>query len=160
MTVVNPSALPYKRVCGNCKLGDIYRQQSGNYHCNLCKLDAPCSFVIHINATIAIEDAHSVAAFVSAIWIEAVDVHLQQGSKRIHKGKNSAVVRRKEAMQVRQESRSLRERKRRWPGKRRRPKEKGSATRGRRRLQAQGDREREVTEGDIMGTAFMGPTRT
>ena len=33
---VNPYALPYKRVCGNCKLGDIYRQQFGNYHCNLC----------------------------------------------------------------------------------------------------------------------------
>ena len=73
MTVVDPSALPYKRVCGNCKLGDIYRQQSGNYHCNLCKMDAPCSFVIHINATIAIEDARSVAAFVSTALIEAVN---------------------------------------------------------------------------------------
>jgi hypothetical protein len=72
MTVDNPSALPYKRVCGNCKLGEIYRQQSSNYHCNLCKLDAPCSFVIHINATIAVEDASFVAAFVSAAWIHAM----------------------------------------------------------------------------------------
>ena len=72
MTVVNPSALPYKWVCGNCKLGDIYRQQSDNYHCNLCKLDAPCSFVIHINAIVAVEDAPYVAAFVSAAWIQAL----------------------------------------------------------------------------------------
>ena len=72
MTVVNPSALPYKRVCGNCKLGDIYRQQSGNYHCNLCKLDAPCSFVIHINTIITVKDALSIAAFVSAAWIHAL----------------------------------------------------------------------------------------
>ena len=72
MTVVNPSTLPYKRVCGNCKVGDIYRQQSGNNHCNLCKLSVPCSFVIHINATIAIEDAHSFATFVSAAWIQAL----------------------------------------------------------------------------------------
>ena len=50
----------------------IYYRQSGNYHCNLCKLDAPCSFVIHINAIIAVEDAPSVAAFVSAAWIQAV----------------------------------------------------------------------------------------
>jgi len=68
MTVVNPSALPYKRVCGYCKLGDIYCQQ-GNYHYNLYKLDAPCSFVIHINAIIVVEDAPSVVAFVSAAWI-------------------------------------------------------------------------------------------
>jgi hypothetical protein len=66
MTVVNHSALPYKRVCDNSKLGDIYRQQSGNYYCNLCKLDAPCSYVIHIYAIIAVDDAPSVAAFVSA----------------------------------------------------------------------------------------------
>ena len=72
MIVVNPSALPYKRVCGNCKHGDFYRQHSGNYHCNLYKLDAPCSFVIHINATIAVKDAPSVAAFVSAAWIQAL----------------------------------------------------------------------------------------
>ena len=72
MTMVNPSVLPYKRVYGNWKLGDIYRQQSRNYHCNLCKLDAPCSFVIYINATIAVEDAPSVVAFVSAAWIEAL----------------------------------------------------------------------------------------
>ena len=72
MTVVNPSALPYKRVCGNYKLREIYRQQSGNYHCNLCKLDAPCSFVIHINAIIVVEDAPSVGAFVSAAWIQAL----------------------------------------------------------------------------------------
>ena len=65
MNVVNPSALLYKRVCGNC-------QQSGNYHCNLCKLDALYSFVIHINGTIAVEDAPSVAAFVSAAWIQAL----------------------------------------------------------------------------------------
>ena len=70
--VVNPSALSYKRVCGNCKLKDIYHQKSGNYYCNLCKLNAPCSFVIHINATIAIEDAPSIAAFESATWIQAL----------------------------------------------------------------------------------------
>jgi hypothetical protein len=69
MTVVNPSALLYKRVCGYCKLGNIYRQQSGNYHYNLYKLDAPCSFVIHINAIIVVEDVPSVVAFVSAAWI-------------------------------------------------------------------------------------------
>ena len=72
ITVVNPSALPYKRVCGNCKLGDIYCLKSGNYHCNICKLDAPCSFVIHINGTIVVEDAPSIVAFVSAAWIEAL----------------------------------------------------------------------------------------
>ena len=72
MTVVNPSALPYKRVCGNCKLGDIYRQQSSNYHCNLCKLDVPRSFVIHFNAIIVVEDAPSIAAFVNVAWIQAI----------------------------------------------------------------------------------------
>lgn len=77
MTVVNPSALSYKRVCGTCKLGDIYRQQSGNYHCNLCKLDASCSFVIHINAIIVVEDAPSVPAFVSAAWIQAM-LHMSE----------------------------------------------------------------------------------
>ena len=49
------------------------------------------------------------------------------------------------------------ERERRWPGKRRRPKEKGNATRGSRRLQAQGDREREVTEGDKLGRPLWAP---
>ena len=72
MTVVNPSALPYKWVCGNCKFGDIYRQQSDNYHYNICKLDVLCSFVIHINATVVIEDAPYVAAFVNAAWIQAL----------------------------------------------------------------------------------------
>jgi hypothetical protein len=72
MTVVNPSALSYKRVCGNCKLGEIYPQQSGNYHCNFCKLHAPCSFVIHINATIVVENTPSIAAFVRAAWIQAM----------------------------------------------------------------------------------------
>ena len=66
ITVINPSVLLYKRVCGNCKVDDIYRQQSGNYHSNRCKLEAPCSYVIHINASIAVEDAPYVAAFVSA----------------------------------------------------------------------------------------------
>ena len=70
--MVNPYALLYKRVCGICKLGDIYRQQSGKNHCTLCKLDAPCSFVIHINAIIAVEDAPSVAAFVSIAWSQAL----------------------------------------------------------------------------------------
>ena len=72
MTVVNPSTLPYKWVCGNCKLGEIYCQQSGNCHCNLCKLDVSCSFVIHINAIVAVEDAPYIAAFVSAAWIQAL----------------------------------------------------------------------------------------
>ena len=72
MTVVNPSALPYKRMCGNYKLMDIYRQQSGKNHYNLYKLDVLCSFVIHINAIIAVEDAPSVAAFVSVTWIHAL----------------------------------------------------------------------------------------
>jgi hypothetical protein len=34
--------------------------------------DVPCSFVIHINEPIAVEDAPFVAAFVSATWIQAL----------------------------------------------------------------------------------------
>jgi len=57
LTITNSSALPYKRVCSKCKLGDIYRQPFNElYFYNLCKVVATCVFHIDINSTIEVVD--------------------------------------------------------------------------------------------------------
>ncbi len=68
--IINPSVLPYKRVCSKCKLGDIYQQPSNElYFCNLWKVAATCNFDIHINTTIEVVGSPLCISHVKTPWL-------------------------------------------------------------------------------------------
>ncbi len=68
--VINPSVLPYERICSICKLGDIYQQPSNRlYFYNLCKVIVVCAFDIHINSTIIVVDGPPCISHVKTPWL-------------------------------------------------------------------------------------------